>query len=259
MADWKIHRKDESCTRCERTFEEGEALFSVLRISGEGLSRDDLCRTCFPAGEDEGTGEDLIWWRTRRRPQARRGLAVDFEAVEGLFLALGGREEEQLRELRYLLALLLMRKRRLKLIRVKRRADGELMIVRRPRRKEELEVFVFDLTPERAEELRGQLEGLFEGAGIEDVLAQGSPSGGGVPEDAAEAPEEESGDLADVAEAPPEEGREAPAEGAAAAAAEPSPAEPGGGFPPVTAENRVPRPKFTRAGSEALHTATPNI
>jgi len=176
MVAWNIHRKDECCSRCEKVFEEGEAHFSVLSFSAEGLARDDRCQACFPGDGDDAEGEDLIFWRTRRRPKAKKGLAVDFEAVESLFLALESREEETLRELRYLLSLLLMRKRRLKLIRVQRRPDGEVMVVRRPRRKEELSVFVHDLTPERTEDLRGQLEGLFEGAEIDDLVAGGAES-----------------------------------------------------------------------------------
>ena len=178
MADWKIHTKEERCAECERIFEEGEAMFSVLRFSGEGLFREDHCDACFRARREADGTEDLIWWRTRRRAEVRRGLAVDFEAVQGLFTALEGREEEPLQELRYLLCLLLMRKRRLKLVRVRRSAAGEAMLVRRPRTKQELEVFVFDLTPERAGALREQLEGLFEGAAIEDVLARATRAGG---------------------------------------------------------------------------------
>jgi hypothetical protein len=195
MADWKIHSKNENCTRCERPFEEEEVLYSLLRFSEEGLSREDRCGECFRE-EAEGDPDAPIWWRTRRRIESGRRFAVDFEAVEGLFGALEGREEERLRELRYLLSLLLMRKRRLKLVRVRRLADGEVMVVRRPRRKEALEVEVFDLTAERAGELRGQLEGLFEGAPLEEVLKAPAPpaeeSAGEAPDGPPEAPGEAS-------------------------------------------------------------------
>jgi hypothetical protein len=66
--------------------------------------------------------------------------------------------------MRYVLCLILMRKRRLKLARVERGAEGEAMLVRRPRREESLRVFVFDFSPERLEELRHELLQVFEGA-----------------------------------------------------------------------------------------------
>lgn len=173
MADWKIHHRKEGCARCEREFGEGEAHYSVLSIRESTLERDDLCATCFRDRPGEGAAEELIWWRTRRPVAQQRGLAVDFETVERLFHALGSREEERLRELRYLFCLLLMRKRRLKLVRVVRRGDGgEAMLVRRPRRKDEIEVEVFDLTPERTGELRGELEALFEGAELEEASGE---------------------------------------------------------------------------------------
>lgn len=213
MADWKIHRKHDTCTACDRPFEEGEALYSLLRITEEGLAREDRCGSCFREA-NEGDPDAPIWWRTRRRAEGSKRLSVDFEAVEGLFLALEGRPEERLRELRYLLSLLLMRKRRLKLVRVKRRADDEVMVVRRPRRKDELEVEVFDLTAERAGELRAELEGLFEGAPLEDVMKPPPPPSdagykGGTTEGGPDAAPEPSGE-AGGGDGSPEADREFP-------------------------------------------------
>lgn len=169
MSDWRIQRKEACCATCERSFETGEVHFSILELGADAVRRADACGACF--GRRVPT-EGEIFWRTRRRDE-RRGLVVDFEAVEGLFLALEGREEERLCELRYLLCLLLMRKRRVKLVRVARGPEGEVMIVGRPRRQEELRVQVFDLSPERATALRADLEGLFEGAGLEAASAEG--------------------------------------------------------------------------------------
>jgi hypothetical protein len=167
MSDWKIRRKEEACARCEKAFEDGEQHFSVLQVSPEALGREDRCLACHETAEDP---EETIFWRTTRR-EARRGLAVDFESIERLFLALGARTEERLIELRYLLSLLLMRKKRLKLVRVRRSDEAEFMLMRRPRRTEELEVRVFDLTTERTAVLKQELERIFEGAGAEDLTA----------------------------------------------------------------------------------------
>lgn len=200
MVDWKIRRKEEACARCERPFEDGEALFSALLVSPEALGREDRCPACHEAAEDP---EDTIFWRTTRR-ESRRGFAVDFESIERLFLALEARPEERLAELRYLLSLLLMRKKRLKLVRVKRTDQAEFMLMRRPRRTEELQVRVFDLTPERTSVLRTELERIFEGAGAEDLTqpveeqAPGeAPEDTGVAGDAAEASGEEASEPAD--------------------------------------------------------------
>ena len=191
MADWKLSKRREVCGRCERPFGEDEPLFSCLLVRDGDLGREDLCRGCFDAGA-EGR-EDLIFWRGRYRV-GKKAFAVDFEALEALFLALEEREDQALRELRYLLALLLMRKKRLKLLRTARRDGEEAMVLRRPRRTEELLVFVYDLSPDRAEELRGKLRSIFEGAALEELLAGpaegGDDSGPGEAADAPVEPEE---------------------------------------------------------------------
>ena len=168
MADWQIARKAGACGACERSFEEDEPHLSLLYLSGEEPARSDVCQSCFAerseAGADDG---DLWWWRTRFRTAKKRGLALNLEAIEGLFMALEERarsaETSTLSELRYILCLILMRKRRLKIERIVRAKDGEAMLVRRPRRKESLRVAVHDFTPERTDQLRGKLVRLFDG------------------------------------------------------------------------------------------------
>lgn len=205
MSDWKIRRKHEGCSRCQRAFAEGEAHFSVLLLAAELLEREDLCGACFQDRRRDPEAEELIWWRTRRPADRRRGLAVDFDTVEQLFHGLEPRPETRLQELRYLLCLLLMRKRRLKLARVVREAGGEVLRLRRPRRQEEIAVRVFDLGAERLAELRADLEGLFEGASAEDLLAEGAAGA----DPAAPAP----GSAGGEGPAPTGAGPEAPPEG----------------------------------------------
>jgi hypothetical protein len=98
-------------------------------------------------------------------------LQVDFEAVEALFAALDGRAEPRLVELRYLLALLLLRKRRLKLTGLGQEAGREVLVVRRPRRDERILVATAELSPERAAELRAELARVFDGVPLDDLLA----------------------------------------------------------------------------------------
>jgi hypothetical protein len=190
MGDWKIKRKEDGCVRCERAFEEDERHFSILLFDAETLGREDRCVPCFEGDEELPT--DLVFWKTQRRARSRHGISVDFDSVERLFLALDGRPEERLIELRYLLSLLLMRKKRLRLVRVKRlEGGGEWMVLRRPRRTEALEVQVFDLTPERAGELRAELARIVEGAGGEDLdaILEAAPApAAAAPEGEGEAP-----------------------------------------------------------------------
>lgn len=174
MNDWRIRRREERCGRCERAFLEGESFFSLLFVASGALGREDRCSACFETRSADGDpgATELLFWRARHRPDRARSLAVDFDAVEELFLALGARSEERLLELRYLLALLLLRKKRLKLTGMRRREGTSAMSVRRPRREEDLEVAVFELSAERNGALRDELGRIFAGAGAEALLAE---------------------------------------------------------------------------------------
>ena len=164
MNDWRIHRREERCSRCERPFQEDELIFSLLAVEPDRLRREDACTTCFGATE-EPRAENLLFWRTRHTLDRRKRFAVDFEAIEELFLALEGRREGRQPELRYLLSLLLLRKKRLKLVGVRRNAAGETLCLRRPRRQEEFEVQVFELDSA----LKDELAKVFEGAEIANL------------------------------------------------------------------------------------------
>lgn len=183
MAEWRIRRRHGACGACEREFEDGERHASLLFVAGEDLAREDLCRACWTARAPDG--DDLLWWFTRYHRDRRRTLQLDLASLERLFVELEGRGEEKLRELRYLLCLLLMRKRKLKLARVRRGREGEFLVVRRPRREEELSVLVFDFSPERMDELRTHLHEMLEGAGPKDAPAEGGRDGGQDGEDGA--------------------------------------------------------------------------
>ena len=167
MNEWRLHRSEPRCARCERPFTEGEAIFSMLFLDAEALRREDKCEGCFEEpGEPRG---ELLFWRTRHTLDRRARFAVDFQAIEELFLALEGERRTERQELRYLLALLLLRKKRLKLVGVRRQSSGESLCLRRPRRQEEFEVQVFELDSARATALQAELARVFEGAGVEGV------------------------------------------------------------------------------------------
>lgn len=162
MADWKFRRRQGWCSACEKEFEDGERHLSALVLTELDLVREDRCLACWETNETD-EADQLIWWATRHQPKKKRTFVLDLESLERVFLRLDGREEPQILELRYVLCLLLMRKRRLKLERVLRGEDSEQLLVKRPKHEERYEVEVFDFSPERIDELRGQLAEVFEG------------------------------------------------------------------------------------------------
>lgn len=172
MTDWKFTKRGEQCAQCSRPFAEGEVHVSALAVEGETIARLDACLACWKRRDAQN---DLFWWRTHHSANKPRGLALNLEALEALFFSLGTRTETNLRELRYVLCLILMRKRRLKIDRVGRSERGEVLVVSRPRRQEAHEVDVYDFSPEKIDELRGRLQDVFEQSDVS--VPEGDTSG----------------------------------------------------------------------------------
>ena len=142
--NWKIARDRTACTRPGCPLPTADAWNALLEFPD--CVRRDLCDTCF-AERCQELGEDAepIYWRVRRRVHGvqRTGPVLDLEGLRGLFDRLGavaageagGREvvdgtsdsedldadadaqrRQQFAELRYFVALLLVRKRSLKIV-----------------------------------------------------------------------------------------------------------------------------------------------
>jgi hypothetical protein len=170
MTEWKLSKRQPTCRACSREFADGEAHLSSLAIRGEELAREDHCITCWKKHDSQ---HEIFWWRTRHSVDKRRALALDLGALEALFVRLEDRQEVALLELRYVLCLVLMRKRRLKIERVERDGENESLVVSRPKRAEHFRVAVFDFAPDKLDELRARLQEVFEGS-EGDALASDS-------------------------------------------------------------------------------------
>ena len=164
MAKWSIEKRVALCGKCEGEFADGDAIYSLLMATEDGLHRDDVCVQC---RSDEACAGALFWWRAKFHEKKARGLQLDLEAIEALFIALGKTDKLRLKELRYLMCLILLRKRRVKVTKVARShegVEGEFFLVKRPRRDEQIAVEVFDFDGAKIESLRDDLKSIFEGA-----------------------------------------------------------------------------------------------
>lgn len=180
-SDWTFRRRHGSCAACGRDFAAGEALFSLLRFNGAELERGDLCSACF---ERRDENEAVFYWRTVHRERTG-GLRIDFELVLAALHGLREDERPERRDFCFLLALLLVRHRKLRLAGVQRRNHREFLLLRRPRGRMPFEVEVRELDEERRGRLSEVLAGLLDPArdgGVEALLGEGEAAVEGVPE-----------------------------------------------------------------------------
>ncbi|RMH04590.1 MAG: hypothetical protein D6702_02750 [Planctomycetota bacterium] len=175
--EWRYQRRQGACAVCGRSFAADETVFSLLRFAGEELERGDLCSPCFDGREET---EDVFFWRTRHA-EDRRGLRVDFDLVLGVLQRLREDERPERRDFCFLIALLLVRHRKLRLQGVVRRRGREFLQLRRPRARQPFEVEVRELDEERRSRLSAVLAGLLDPAreaDLEDLLTPARTSRG---------------------------------------------------------------------------------
>jgi len=161
MADYKLQRRAPACMVCDAPFPEGASIISAIYEEAEGATgfvRRDECESCFESAKGA-----YSHWRTRQpfSPEEKGRLDYDL-ALDFLNRLL--READPEREgLIYALALLLSRKRRVKLRGVRKLPEGELLLVLVPGEEEDrlVQVRAPRLDPEEVEALQGQLAQLF--------------------------------------------------------------------------------------------------
>jgi len=163
--DWRISDGAKRCERCSTPFLPEHEFFSQLTIpAGTELAfvRADYCPSCWNtvrrAAETEGGGS-TIFWKTRRAPADSKGQVVDLASLQALFVNLIDDERPEVEGLRYVVALLLTRKKLLKQVRKAGLARGDLLF--RDPRDESGEKTLYlqtpDFSPEALERLKDQL------------------------------------------------------------------------------------------------------
>ncbi len=132
MEQWKIVKDRAKCTQSGCPL--GSTLEYIAVLELPSCVRRDLCERCF-ADRVRQEGEPL-YWRGRRR-HANKGPTLDLASLRQLFDRLGevdGADPEKAATaggLRYLVALLLLRKRVLKMVDAETEADeaADLVVV----------------------------------------------------------------------------------------------------------------------------------
>lgn len=158
IEDYGIDRKIETCGACGKSFAENQPLVSGLYEGGAGFVRKDFCLDCW----NEELGRDCLGhWRTKNAVEEQKRRFVDDEIIFSFFEKLVEAEDESKADFRYVLALILMRKRWLKLQGLDRDGGTVRMVLRCPRRDAVYKVEERRLSPEEMEHLNDEVARLF--------------------------------------------------------------------------------------------------
>ena len=154
MAEWEINKSQGRCCATDKEFLEGEDYFAALVETDEGLHRRDFCAEYW---ENEKP-QTYCYWKTRI-PSAdqKKQLFVDDYMLMAFFERLGHESDQEKINFRFVLTLVLMRKRKLKYESSERQGDKELWYLRVAGTKDIVEVVNPNLGEEQIEQLSSQV------------------------------------------------------------------------------------------------------
>jgi hypothetical protein len=158
LLEFEISHCTRVCAVTGRTFAPGETYFSTLHSNGGEIVRKDYSATEWRGPDDNS----VAWWKSRVEQGARPKLAPQ-DVLLNLFSEMAGRPEDA--EFRYVLGLLLVRRRLLKLEETRRVDGAEILILDCPRRNEQYELPMATPEGERLEQIQQRMVELLYGGG----------------------------------------------------------------------------------------------
>jgi len=111
MSDWEINKPLGQCFGSGREIEHGQEYFGALVVAEEGLQRRDFC----PEYWESEKPDVFCHWKTRLpEPGQKKQLFVDDQMLMSFFERLAKETDQEKIDFRFVLTLVLMRKRLLK-------------------------------------------------------------------------------------------------------------------------------------------------
>ncbi len=124
--DWSIQSRADRCSASNESFRDGEYFFTVLYDEKTGFRREDLSEAAWAERSKEGV-QPFSFWRSKFEvPPPAAPEALGKETAEDLLRRYMSDSAPEHANVRYILALMLERKRQLKEIETKHGDDGSL-------------------------------------------------------------------------------------------------------------------------------------
>ena len=154
MADWTINKPLGECCGTGRQIEPGEEYFGALVEGEQGLERRDYSAEYW----EQAKPEVFCFWKTKLAdPDEKKEMFVSDEMLMAFFERLANETDAEKINFRFVLALVLMRKRRLKYDATRMDGNKEIWSLRVVGQKELAEVANPHLDDEQIEQLTSQI------------------------------------------------------------------------------------------------------
>ncbi len=126
--DFKISKTAGVCNKCEEALPPGTEIVALVKLGPEELIREDYHLDCWlePMEKNASENKDVlgVWRMTIPQPEEKKKLLIDDDLLVNFFQRLQGQSDPSKINFRYVLALILMRKKLLNYQGSERNEDG---------------------------------------------------------------------------------------------------------------------------------------
>ena len=127
LAEWEIKTRSHRCARTNEPFQDGAVIYTLLFRDRVGFRREDISEEAWLQVRDSGT--PFSFWKSKyQAPPARPPEAMPKESTEELLRRLIHDDRPGQVNTRYVLAVMLERKKTLKQVDVRETPDEKLLI-----------------------------------------------------------------------------------------------------------------------------------
>jgi hypothetical protein len=154
MADWEIKKTLGECAGTGRKFDVGEDYYAALILTDEGFERRDYSVEFWDGQKPDA----YCFWKTKLAdPVQKKQLFINDEMLMAFFERLENETEDEKVNFRFVLTLILMRKRKLKYDSNKTVEGREVWTLKVAAEKRTVEVINPELTEDKITELSSQM------------------------------------------------------------------------------------------------------
>ncbi len=173
MANWQVDKGNKSCSACERVFDDGEEYYSALLERSETFVRDDYCPECWGKVAKDNF---FSFWKTKvsDNEEEPKKIFIDTQVIYMFFTKLEEITTVEKQLFRYLLCLILIRKRFLRLDDFLKEDGCEYLLVWDRQQKKNLKIFNPQATEEHLQNAQKELSCIFDMSFDDEEISESS-------------------------------------------------------------------------------------
>lgn len=215
MNDWNIQSRAHACEACERRFADKEKYHTLLVDHKGELQRVDVCRDCwaeqYAEGAKERKGFVSYWQGVYEAPPPTPPEAIQKDTAETLLRKLVGKNDPQFAAASYILAVMLERKRQLRVKETVQREGVRVFVYEQPKTGDLFSIPDPDLQLDQLDAVQKQVADLLEHGAASVAGEDADPDAAGANTKAGDDDEGESVPANDSEETPePDDDRRSP-------------------------------------------------